>query len=136
VLDSVAIAQARGFMRAMMNGPPCWGLDEIIVNNQPAKADSIVSNSGDITMRLVAMVELAVPCAGGIASYSPNIEDRDTVFQYFSGRRVYQLSLPQGKPYLMQSIDTDQGVDELRNIGARLLLAVGWQVEARVLDRF
>lgn len=137
-LDAGVIAQERGFMRAIKNGPRFWVLDEIIANNPDSMMNKPVSKFGDIPMRLVATVELAAPVLGGQSGYSPNRVARDTVFQFFVGRRVYQLQSPEGKRYIMQSftraIDSDQQLDDLISLGDHLQLPPRWEFTTKVLE--
>lgn len=137
-LDAGVISQERGFMRAIKNGPRFWVLDAIIANNPESMMNNPVSKFGDIPMRLVATVELAAPVLGGQSGYSPNRVARDTVFQFFEGRRVYQLQSPEGKRYIMQSftraIVSDQQLDDLISLGDHLQLPPGWEFTTKVLE--
>ena len=70
--------------------------------------------------------------------YRPTRVDRDTVYTYLAGTKVYRLIDPQGKVYTMQSasraVDADQTIDTLETLGDRLNLPEGWSFRVDTID--
>lgn len=133
-LDPAAIAAERGAVLALLNGPRYWTLDEIEATMQNTAP---VTEFGTIGMFLAATVELGV----GLPDARPYVEravDRDTVFRFFAGSEIYELTDPFGQVYVMQSYsaqtDPTMTIDRLAGLGSALQLPEGWTYASRVLD--
>ena len=84
---------------------------------------------------------LAVLAPGGAfvgqGAYRVARVDRDTVWHYVAGRRIYELQDPEGRRYVMQSfsriVDSELQLADLASLGDRLDLPAGWQFTTRIL---
>lgn len=127
-----AVAQT-GASTAVRNGPRYWLLDGI----EPGTLDGSleVRSFGGLEMRSVAFVEL--PALRSDAAYTETSVRRDTVFTFAAGRRIYELTAPDGSIYVMQSYSQQdvptQTVDDLASLRTRLDLPRGWTFMTRVL---
>lgn len=132
-LDRDALASEFGAQAALLNGPRFWVLDTITNNSPPATP--IFRQFGNLTMVLGASVLLPEGFEFGETSYQVNTVSRDTVFQYRTGREVYELTNPEGQRFRMQSftraIETDQLLGELASLGSRINLPDGWSFATR-----
>ncbi len=136
-LDTDQIAMEFERDAAFLNGPRFWVLDWIVANSLPASGGgNVTALFGDIEMRLAASV--IIPAAApGEGVYQVNRVSRDTVFQYYAGRRVYMLTDADGRRYMMQSfsriVDSDLQLEELVTLSSRLSLPDGWSFKSFIL---
>lgn len=134
-LDTVKTETGAPF--AATNGPRYWVLDRI-VPGKLATSLEVKSLSG-LEMRSVAVVELPsiTPSSVSNTPYTETSVRRDTVFTFAAGRRIYELTAPDGSIYVMQSysqqLDADLAVADLADLRARLDLPTGWSFQSRVL---
>ena len=141
-IDAAAIAAETGALAAIVNGPRYWVIDDSQVVSLPpgfVAAEGIRTTFGGVEMQLITTVRVPLSAAGGLdAQYQVAEVARDTVFTYFAGRRVYELTDPDGTRYLMQSftraVDPRQDITELKTLGERLELPDGWSWRTYVLD--
>jgi len=140
-LDPEAIAQEYAALAAIMNGPRFWVLDAIAPgaggsSALPGGGESVFF--GDLEMQFLTTVLVPAAGANEDSAYGVARVDRDTVFHYVAGRRVYELQDPQGRRYIMQSfsriVDTDLQLHDLASLGKRLVLPPGWRFSTRILQ--
>ena len=131
-LDLDAIKHATGASFVIPNGRRYWVLDRIESNRVLPKREL-----GGREFLVPAFVSLSVWDLLNREPYRPTTVDRDTVYTYLAGSKVYRLIDPEGKVYTMQSatraVDPDQTIDRLDTLGERLELPVGWQFRVDVL---
>lgn len=137
-LDTEVLAAESSALFARLNGPRHWVLDGISSSTITNRCDVAF---GDLDMSLVATIPIALDdldlLSGGLA-YTANPVERETVWHYDAGRRVYTLEDPSGRCFIMQSysqkVDVDQAVVDLESLGDRLDLPPGWSFRSLVLD--
>ena len=134
-IDAKTAAAAHQATVAMLNGPRYWVLDDIVVNEVTGSRK--VERFGDVQMRSIATVDLG-PGVPDRSPYKDVSVNRDTEFSFDAGRRIYELTAPDGSVYVMQSysnqVDPKLTIDALANLGSVLKLPAGWTFESRVLD--
>lgn len=133
-IDFGALAKERAAVVALKNGPRFWMLDEIISN---LRKGAPTTRFGTIAMFEAATIRFGRK----IPDQSPYLSRRivrDTIFRFKAGRRVYQLTDPEGRPYVMQSYAqiNDPTLTEARlgTLGTVLHLPPGWNFSTRVLS--
>mgnify|MGYP006248193319 CR=1 FL=1 len=138
VLDADSIADAHNVTAAILNGPRFWILDSISATAAPP-GDSCAGTFGEIDMTLAASV--TVPLGGGSTSpepYTPAEVERNTLYYFYEGTRVYMLEDPDGKCYIMQSYsqieDSSLQLEDLETLDTRLNLPSGWSFKTTVLE--
>jgi hypothetical protein len=131
-LDADALAKENGAVAALLNGPRYWLMSRI---EKAGDSEDEVRTFGGIAMRRQATVALS---SMNPAPYSVNQVDRRAVFEFNSGRPVFELVDPSGRRWVMQTwsqtIDPTLTLDDLPGLAARLTLPDGWTYEARTLD--
>jgi hypothetical protein len=141
-LDSDAIAAEYGALAAVKNGPRFWVLDLITFGDGAAGPSTLPGAGqrvlfGDLEMRLLTTVLAPGGAFGGQGAYRVARVDRDTVWHYVPGRRIYELQDPEGRRYVMQSfsriVDPELQLADLASLGDRLDLPAGWQFTTRIL---
>jgi hypothetical protein len=133
-LDAQEIAQERGALIALLNGPRYWTLDSITTELREGAEETTF---GEVAMFQAAVVELG----DELPDQTPYTERgvvRETVFGFDAGSEVYELENPQGVRYVMQSwsqvVDPDLAEADLPGLGDRLELPDGWSFEVRTLE--
>jgi len=133
-LDLNDVKAQTGASLAAINGPRHWVLDRIVPGAQMAGSLQVKDFNG-IKMRSIAQVQL--PSLSAEAPYTPTSVRRDTTFTFAAGRKVYELTAPDGSISIMQSYsqqtDPTQTVDDLASLGDRLHLPHGWTFTVRTL---
>lgn len=134
-IDPRAVAKEHKATVAMLNGPRYWMLDHIVANELSGSGK--MQRFGGLQMRSIATVDLG-PGIPDRTPYTERSVNRDTEFSFDEGRRIYELTAPNGSVYVMQSysnqIDPQLTVDALAGLGDRLKLPAGWTYTSRVLD--
>lgn len=132
-LDLDAIEEETGASFVIPNGRRYWVLDRIESTRVLPKR-KLVGHE----FLIPAFVSLSVWDLLNREPYRPTTVDRDTVYTYLEGSKVYRLIDPEGKLYTMQSatraVDPDQTIDKLDDLGSRLALPEGWSFRADILD--
>lgn len=131
-LDATAIAAEHGVLAAHLNGPRYWLMSRI------EKAPGAVmprATFGGLAMLRQATVRLS---AMNPSPYGENRVDRRAVFVFDAGRRVYELSDPAGRRWIMQTysqtVDKDLEMSDLSGLAVRLSLPEGWGFHSYVPD--
>lgn len=139
-LDADAVAAEFGALRAERNGPRFWVLDVIrplAGDAPPVPGFGSIETFGGIDMRLGGVVSLGSIGNGEAQPYVVNAVQRNTLFTFAAGRRIYELHDPDGARYVMQSMSRirDPGLEiyELAQLADRLDLPPGWRFTSRVL---
>ena len=108
------------------------------IGNDVFDPDGEVRDFGGIGMQQLTTVRFGGSVMNDAQSYIPAQVDRSNIWQFVEGRRVYELTDPNGTKYIMQSYNriADRGLqtDDLRTLGSRLQLPEGWSFESRVLE--
>ncbi|MCB0959293.1 MAG: hypothetical protein KDB04_07185 [Acidimicrobiales bacterium] len=132
-LDASAIAEERGAVVALLNGPRFWMLDSI--------STELRAGAEETTFGTIGMFKAATLDLGTNPSQTPYTERevaRDTVFGFDAGSEVYELIAPDDTTYVMQARSqiVDAGLEEadLPALGDRLDLPEGWTYRVRTLD--
>lgn len=137
-LDAEKMAEAYGAKTVILNGPRYF-----VINKMEGRGKSIkgkVVNFGGIEMTLVATLNSNI-FSGTVGDklYAENEVKRETTFHYYKDNMVYELTSPKGEVYRMQSytqmIDPILTIDQLKNLGDRLMLPEGWSYKARILKQ-
>jgi hypothetical protein len=132
-LDAATIARVAGVPLAVLNGPRYWLMDEVTAPSTPPPPPV---SFGGIDMILRATVDIG-SIGGGTSPYTVHRVDRRTVFDYASGRSVYELVAADGQTYVMQSwsqqVDPTLEEPGLAGLGDRLKLPTGWTYRVRTL---
>jgi pimeloyl-ACP methyl ester carboxylesterase len=141
-IDTAAVATEFGAISAVKNGPRHWVIDALEVGeggftNEPVPGRGEITTFGDLEMRLLTTV-VAPDGGGSVERYSIARVDRNTIFHFAAGRRVFELQDPQGNRYMMQSfsqiVDPDLQLHDLVRLEERLQLPGGWQFSTRILQ--
>lgn len=129
-LDPAAVAGEAGADLVLLNGPRYWLMDRVSVADPGP-----VSTLGGKRMREVATIDLAQV---GLAPPPPFTEvriQRDTRFVFRADRRVFELTDPSGRRYVMQSyarmVDPGLRYRQLRGLGPEIGLPPGWAYRSR-----
>jgi hypothetical protein len=132
-LDGGAIAEERGDLVVLLNGPRHW-----LVDVAEGNALGVETFSGEKLHKL-ATIPLRGPGALTQRRYFDRTIKRRNVFTWKKGRRVFELVAPGGDTYVMQSyaqiVDGSLTLADLPGLGSRLDLPDGWTYRTRVLGR-
>lgn len=134
-LDADAIAEERGAVAALLNGPRFWTLDSIDTDLRTGAPETTFD---DIGMFQAAVLRLGDQPPSQ-TPYTEREVVRDTVFGFDEGTEVYELVSPDGTAYVMQArsqiVDETLEAADLPTLGDRLELPEGWSYRARTLDQ-
>lgn len=132
-LDLDAIKQETGASFVIPNGRRYWVLDRIESHRVTPRRQL-----GGHEFLVPAVLKLTVWDVLNREPYHPKVVERDTIYTYNAGSKVYRLIDQDGKVYTMQSatrtVDPNQTIDTLERLGERLDLPEGWQFRVDVLD--
>lgn len=124
-LDPTALAGESGADLVMLNGPRHWLMDRVTVADPGP-----VSTFAGKRLREVATIDLAKLGLAAPPAYTQVKIQRGTKFVFLAGRRVFELTDPNGRRYVMQSyaniVDPDLSYRQLRGIGGRIGLPDRW----------
>ena len=132
-LDLTALAQQRGDVAIVRNGPRHFLMDRATAQVGPAHT------FGGLTMTDVGT--LPIRSAGDLVqrTYTDRTVRRDNTWTWNRGRTVFELVAPGGHVYVMQSYalikDPSLTLAQLPALGRRLDLPAGWSYRTRVLHR-
>lgn len=131
-LDADRLAREHDAVAALLNGPRYWAMDSI---EKTIGEDREIVTFGGIDMLRQATVLLS---SMSPEPYVANIVTRHAVFVFDAGKRVFELTDPDGGRWVMQTwsqiTDHELAYDDLPGLGARLQLPDGWAYGSRVLD--
>lgn len=131
-LDATTIADEQNVDIALLNGPRYTVVDSATGTTfSPVCSE----NFGGIDMRWLASISISIAASAG---YVPGEVARDNIWYFYKGTRVYTLEDPDGKCYIMQAysqiIDATLQIEDLENLGTRLMLPDGWSFKTLVLE--
>ena len=121
---------------ARLNGPRYTIMDSI------SSPDIITDCSlffGGLDMSLVAILDVSLTDINPTTdlSYVITTVERNTVWYYYKGQKVYILESPSGDYFIMQSysqmVGSNLQLNELEALGSRLTLPSGWSFKSTVL---
>jgi hypothetical protein len=130
-LDAEAIAQENGALGALLNGPRYWLMSHIA--KKPGEPQPTTGFGG---LDMIEQATVALPSNIPVP-YTTNLVDRRAVFTFDAGRPVFELVDPDGRRWVMQSYsqiaDKSLTLDDLPELGSRLVPPEGWRYESRTL---
>ena len=120
-VDTAQIAEAHGAVKAQLNGPKFWAMDEQTINFGEAKTFA------GIEARYGATLPLAALGGGeGADSYSPYISAKTQTMTFKAGSPVYELVDPDGNVYALNAWGPDVRGGDPANLADQLSPAEGW----------
>lgn len=132
-LDFEAIKKATGASRVIRNGHRYWVLDKIESDRK-----KIIRQIGGHDFLVPGFVTVPILDVFFRGPYKTMVVERDTIYTYLANRKVYRLINPDGKVFTMQaasrSVDENQTIDQLDQLGSKLQLPDGWQFRVDVLE--
>ena len=135
-LTTAQVKQETQSFIAILNGPRYWTMDSI-QNKRFVKPEKKVF--GGIPMRKAAYVQMSpLDLLRGARPYHTRQVDRDTIFTYDAGKRVYELVDPEGHVYVMQSYSLEKEEQTELNLvalGSKLKLPRGWHYKTGYLAK-
>ena len=135
-IDAEKLKEQYGAAAVKVNGPRHWVMNSIIGGGATTAGKVLDFWGIEMTQRAVLETKIWQGSVGD-KFYTPNEVHRTTVFAYWKGNMVYELTTPQGEVYRMQSYaqitDPTLTIADLETLGARLSLPKGWTYQARVL---
>lgn len=133
-LDGPSLARENGVPLAMLNGPRYWAMDSIAKVREGKK---VTKTFGGIPMDEEATVNVG-DIVTARSPYRAHEVDRKAAFTFKAGRRVFELTAPDGATYVMQSwsqqVDPTLSAADLEGLASKLSLPAGWSYSSRVLE--
>lgn len=132
-LDAATLAERLGVEAVILNGPRHWLMDEA-----RGRTGEVRSFAGQ---RLRRVATIPIESAADLAQtpYSERTIERRNTWTWAAGRRVYKLLAPDGTRYVMQAYsqirDPGLAIGDLRGLGERLELPLGWRYRSHRLRR-
>ena len=128
-----------GATSATINGRRHWVMDSIQSNGgTTSSTDTLTVNGVEFGLKALLVIP-AGQSAIGTDTYTVSTVQRNTTYVFKAGRKVYELSDPQGNVYVMQSYSTQFGpkitLKNLSKIGPLDNLPKGWHYRARTLKK-
>lgn len=135
-LDATAIAAQFSVTAANLNGPRFFVVDAI--SNSAGLGDPGNTRFlGEIEMHLLTTITIPLELISNRGGYQVSAVDRDNVWHFIAGRRIYELTDPEDQRYIMQSfsriVDSELQLSERATLGGRLQLPAGWSFSSPVL---
>ena len=133
-LDEEKIKQEANADVVILNGPRYWVLDEI-------QATKIAPRRmlGGFEWSIPGAVKLSIFAIVNRKPFNVMQVNRDTVYRYYKGSKVYQLINDKGDVFTMQAfsqiVDKNQSLDSLDTLGQRINLPKGWSYRVVTLDQ-
>ena len=135
-LDAENIAREYDVTRVIMNGPRHFVVDDS-VGSLP-EHDYMNRSFGEIEMRYLTNLTISLSELAMRTPYEHREVNRSNTWLFNQGRRVYELTNPEGQSYIMQSysmtMDPDLDLNNLMTLGERLMLPEGWTYSTRILE--
>jgi hypothetical protein len=132
-LDATALADDLGVGLVVLNGPRHWLLD-----TATGRAGGTRSFAGE-RLRKVATIPISSAADLVQTPYTERTIERRNTWRWNGGRRVYKLLAPDGSRYVMQAYsqirDPELAIGDLRGLGDRLELPLGWRYRTHRLRR-
>ena len=133
-LDLEKIKKDNGALKTIKNGPRLWTLDHVGV-----KMGTEHDFQG-LKARWVMWFPIPDEIREGKElSYQVMTANRNTSMSIDRGSRAYILNDPQGNSWVMKSAslikDPNQKFEDLKNLGSRLKLPIGWTFRSPILEQ-
>jgi hypothetical protein len=132
-LDPDSIRVEYGAIAIKMNGPR-YGVPDASAGFELPDAE--VRTYGELGMKRLAT--LVLDLSGGFETFTPRTVYRTTVFEYWAGSEIYELTDPEGAVYTMisysQIVDPELQESDLSQLADRLALPEGWSFATGTLD--
>ena len=129
-LDPAKIAQNHGAVRAQLNGPHYWIMDEQTLGLGDTKS------FGSIEARYAATLPLSALGSGkGSEPYKPYISAKDQTMIFKAGSPVYELVAPTGDVYVLNAYGDEVKDGDPANLADQLQLAEGWSFRVATPDQ-
>ena len=132
-LDAATLADELGAGLVVLNGPRHFLMDEA-----SGRTGEVRSFAGE---RLRRVATIPIESAADLVQ-TPYVErtiERRNTWTWAAGRRVYKLLAPDGTRYVMQSYsqirDPELAIGDLRSLGDRLELPLGWRYRSHRLRK-
>ncbi|MCT8159643.1 hypothetical protein [Pseudoruegeria sp. SHC-113] len=124
-LDLEALAAEHGVLKAQLNGPKFWAMDEQTVYLGEEKI------FGGIAARYGATLPLAALGSGeGAAPYEPYVSAKNQSFVFRAGAPIYELVDAEGNVYALNAWGPNVTDGNPDNLAAQLAPAEGWTARA------
>ena len=124
-LDPGALAAESGADLVTLNGPRHFLMDRVKVSDPGP-----ISTFAGKQLREVATIDLTKVGLAAPPAYTQVKIQRGTKFVFLAGKRIFELTDPNGRRYVMQSyaqiVDPGLRYRKLRGIGDRIGLPEGW----------
>lgn len=131
-LDFDAIKRKSGASQVIKNGHRYWVLDKI-----ESYRKTPIKSIGGHEFLVPGHVTVSVWDTVSRKPYTVMTVERDTIYTYYANKKVYRLIDPTGKVFTMQAasraVMKNQTIDQLEQLGSRLVLPQGWQFRVDVL---
>ncbi|MFN8620171.1 MAG: hypothetical protein U0869_26225 [Chloroflexota bacterium] len=127
-----------GSQSAKLNGPRHWVLDAITATGGGPTTSGETFTFGGIEMGERAVITTpAGQATVGDQLYTPNQVQRNTIWTYDAGTKIYTLTDPDGNVYVMQSysqiVDKTLTIGQLDDLASKLSLPEGWTYAVETL---
>jgi hypothetical protein len=130
-LDAGALADELGAGLVVLNGPRHWLMDEA-----SGRTGEVRRFAGE-RLRRVATIPIETAADLVQTPYTERTIERHNTWTWAAGRRVYKLLAPDGTRYVMQAYsqirDPELAIGDLRSLGERLELPLGWRYRSHRL---
>jgi hypothetical protein len=130
-LDAATLADQLGAGLVVLNGPRHFLIDEA-----SGRTGEVRSFAGQ-RLRRVATIPIQSAADLVQTPYAERTIERRNTWTWAEGRRVYKLVAPDGTRYVMQAYsqirDPELAIGDLRSIGDRLELPLGWRYRSHRL---
>ena len=134
-VDTATVARDENVALVLRNGPRYWLIDKA---ERTVPAQSSTRPLSGLPMRQLATVALSATDVRS-GAYREQRVVRNTTMTWPAGKRVYELTSPDGAVYVMQSwsqqIAPTLTEADLRTLGDRLTLPAGFTFGSRVLRK-
>lgn len=133
-LDTAALAAESGANLVTLNGPRYWLMDKVVVSDPGP-----ISTFAGKQFREVATIDLNKVGLAPPPAFTPVKIQRGTKFVFRRDRRVFELTDPNGRHYVMQAysqiVDPNLTYDQLRGLRDRIGLPDGWSYSSHKPSR-
>jgi len=132
-------AGASASTSATINGRRHWVMDTIqSTGGVTAGTDTLTVNGMELGIKAELQVAVGAPTIGAVP-YVVNTVQRDTIYVFKRGHRVFELIAPNKQVFVMQSysqqVCSKLRMSTLRYIGPKDQLPTGWKYRSRVLKK-
>jgi hypothetical protein len=132
-LDANELAEARGAEAVILNGPR-----HFLMDSAKGRVGRVRMFAGE-RLRKVATIPIRTAAELTQTPYTERTIARRNSWSWSKGRRIYKLLAPDGSRYVMQAYsqirDPELSIGDLRSLGDRLDLPLGWRYRSKRLRR-